>query len=480
MAGRREPRAADRGVVSVLSVFFVLLLLTFLAVSINLGRLMRTRGDLQHAADSAALAGVGNLDVKQTGGPPAGRTAADYDYSTPESTQGVAQSHALAFGVTSGVGQHPDLDPNTDVQYGFWHLRAADKCIFGPGNCPTGWEAAPPLANLIANGIDMFSVNAMQVSTHYALPTYLDGILGQGTTHMTVRSTAFGRRTRVPCALATAVSVCQIIDVIGGTGFTCPGGVLTKTFRNNETVHPDGLGRIDLVGKWDPGERIMRDFVRERDYAHCETDAGDMPPITEYRSGNGLMPGLTDSPQVPHANIQPVVDALAGVRTEDGTHHAGHCMLGQTFVVPVVRPDGINTPADCLNVCPPGPNTDPSAIPPPGCNPWPPMGQQRVVGFVNVTFTRLHCWHEAASPGRAWTQPVLTKDNCETETDTDPDHLGASLAADCSGLQSLTWGPVGSAETQFGLAIDAEITCDAPLGLPTSPTMTTFRPRLVR
>src|SRR3954447_26494220 len=158
MAGRRERRAADRGVVSVLSVFFVLLLLTFLAVSINLGRLMRTRGDLQHAADSAALAEVGSLDNKQTGGPRAGRTPADFDYSASDSTQGVARAHALAFGVTSGVGQHPDVDANTDIQYGFWHLRNTDRCMFGPGNCSAGWEAAPPIANLIANGIDMFSV----------------------------------------------------------------------------------------------------------------------------------------------------------------------------------------------------------------------------------------------------------------------------------------------------------------------------------
>src|SRR4029079_998085 len=115
---RPERRSADRGVVSVLSVFFVLLLLTFLAVAIHLGRLMRARGDLQHAADSAALAGVGSLDNKASGGPPAGRTAADFDGSST-SSQGVALAQSQAYTVAGGVGQRPTLAPATDLEYGF-------------------------------------------------------------------------------------------------------------------------------------------------------------------------------------------------------------------------------------------------------------------------------------------------------------------------------------------------------------------------
>src|SRR4051794_22830594 len=175
MSGRPE-RRADSGVVAVLSVFFVLLLLTILAVAINLGRLMQSRGDLQHSADSAALAGVGSLELKAVGGPSPGRSPADFDGTAP-SSQGLAQAIGQRYLIGSGVAQNPTVSTSSDIEYGFWHLRTGDDCIFGPGACATGWEAAPPVATLAANGIQMFAVNAVRVKTHYNLATYFDGVL---------------------------------------------------------------------------------------------------------------------------------------------------------------------------------------------------------------------------------------------------------------------------------------------------------------
>jgi hypothetical protein len=465
---RRERRAVDRGVVSVLSVFFVLLLLTFLAVSINLGRLLRSRGDLQHAADSAVLAAVESLDVKMAGGPSAGRAAGDFDPMSTWSVPDTAVQHAHAFTMMNGVGQVPSLDPVADVSFGFWHLRGPELCVFSAGSmCGPGWEATPGAP--ASNSFHMFAVNAVRASTHYPLPAYFGNFLGVGTTNMSARARAFGRRTRVPCAIASAVSVCQIIDLSGpGTGFTCPGGTINRTFVSNETVHPNALGRIDLVGQWDPAETFMRDYVREKDFRQCELDSTYMPAVNEYVAGDAMMPGETAEPR---ANIQPVIEALAGVSSDGGNHEPGRCLLGQKLVVPVVQPTGIETPGDCMNICPPGPSPPPGTVPT-GCIPWPSVGVQRVVGFVNITFTKLHCWHEAASPGKPWVQPPLTAGNCETQLDPDPDNLGSLLATTCSGDNGMAWAD------QAGLSVDAEITCDAPVGAPATPQLS-FRPRMV-
>jgi hypothetical protein len=467
-----ERRIADRGVVSVLSVFFVILLLTFLAVAINLGRLMRSRGDLQHAADSAALAAVGSLDIKAAGGPEPGRTAADFDTGSTTSVQGTAIQFAQTFTMMSSFGQKPIIDPTADLTFGFWHLRpAAEKCAFSSAtNCGPGWEPSP--VNPPTNLLHMFSVNTVILTAHYPLPPYFGNFLGIGTTTMTARSMAYGRRTRVPCAIPTAVSICQILDPV--SGFVCPGGTIHRTFVNNETVDPNALGRVDLINQWRPASQpLMRNYVRKRDFDHCSLDGSDTPPSTEYLPGDGLMPGATDSPPMPRANIQPVIDALAGVETEDGTHQANRCLLGRTLVVPVVQPAGIEVPGDCANLCPPGPN--PPTPPPGGCVAWPAMGVQRVVGFVNITFTTLHCWHEA--PAGGWAQPPLTADNCETQMDTDPAHLGDHLATTCSGFNTMPW------PSQAGMKVEADITCDAPEG-PLSPMggnlPQTMKPRLVR
>jgi len=479
MGRRRDPRIADRGVVSVLSVFFVLLLLTFLAVSINLGRLVRTRGDLQHAADSAVLAATESLDVKPAGGPLAGRTSADYDKLTAGSMPDVAARVAQAYTMMSSFDQTPTidgtLDPSSGLTYGFWHLRpAAEHCVFSTGtSCGPGWEAAP--ASPPGNAIHMFSVDAILFNGKYPLPPYFGSFLGVSNTNMTARATAYGRRTKVPCALPTAVSVCQLVDFWGpGTGFTCTPGVIHRTFVNNETTDPNAFGRVDLIDQWDPiGQALMRPYIRQRDFRHCLLDSADSPPTTEYLSGDGMMPGETDG--IPRGNIQPVVDALVGIETEGGGQQAGRCLLGKTLVVPVVQPIGVETLANCAiglsstTTCPAGPPPPGPGIPPPvpsPCIPWPATGVQRVVGFVNIKFTTIHC---AAPPGGG-PQPVLTEANCETNP--------TVWANKCSAPLNAPWAEQGV------ITVEADITCGPPSD-PLDATGTpipnqVFKPRLVR
>jgi hypothetical protein len=455
-------------VVSVLSVFFVLLLLTFLAVAINLGRLLRTRGDLQNAADAAALAAVGALDSGPTG-PDflARRILADFSDASTTSIQGKAVAIAQAHNMAAGVGQVAAIDPGTDVEFGFWHLRGPELCAFGAGTmCGPGWE--PPSADLKTNPVAMLTVNAARVTARYSLPSYFYNFLGVApSVNMTARATAYGRQTRTRCALPTAVSVCQLIGP-GGFGLDCSAGPINLTFVNAQdgvdSTHPQAFGRIDLINQWDPASDFgtMREYIRLRDFWHCERDDLDTPPTTEY------LPVVGQMPDVPRGNIQPVVDALAGIPTDGAGHQPGRCLLGQKLLVPVIKPIGIETAADCANICPAGPD-------PGGCTQWPATNQQRVVGFVNITFTALHCWHEASphpKPGAVFVQPTLTAANCETEMDNDPTNPGL-LASHCGGTNGMdpTW--------QAGLRVDAQITCDAPVG-PLGTTGTAILPRLVR
>jgi hypothetical protein len=494
MARRRERRRGDRGVVAVLSVFFVILLLTILAVSINLGRLTRTRGDLQHATDSAVTAAVESLDNKPAGGPVAGRTAADFD-SSPTATSSVpavAEGMAQHYLLMNSFGQIPTVAKDADLLYGFWHLRVPggfiptkDHCVFKAGNCDQGWEPGP--ADPSTNLVQAFAVNTIILTTHYSLPPYFGNFLMRGNTNMNARATAIGRRTKVPCAIPSAVSVCQIVDATGaGNGFVCPGGTLFKSFTSNEYMDPNALGRIDLVNQWNPASenpQFMRLYTRAEDFDHCMNDAATLPtPVTEYLSGDGLMPN------VERANLQPVVHALLGIQNDPpaGSQQAGRCLLGRTLVIPVVQPIGIQSPADCANVCqatnpvpsPPLPATAPAGVPG-GCIPWPATGVQRVVGFVNITFTAIHCWHETDYNGAGFVQPTITQANCYTALDTQPGFVGQNLANRCANLQGVDF-----MTQQALLRVDANITCDPPTdpfdvaGNPITGNL--LKPRLVR
>jgi len=59
-----SPRAASRGVVIIFLAFFMVVFLGFLALSLDIAKLMVTRTQLQNAADAAALAGASAIDIK--------------------------------------------------------------------------------------------------------------------------------------------------------------------------------------------------------------------------------------------------------------------------------------------------------------------------------------------------------------------------------------------------------------------------------
>lgn len=96
---RRQVRRDRRGAVVVLTAFFMVALLGLVALVVDLGYLMLARGQLQDAADSAALAGSAVLAQ----GPAA------------------ARAEAQRFASLNLVGKSPvSLDPNRDIVLGHW------------------------------------------------------------------------------------------------------------------------------------------------------------------------------------------------------------------------------------------------------------------------------------------------------------------------------------------------------------------------
>ncbi|HEY0710268.1 MAG TPA: Tad domain-containing protein, partial [Polyangia bacterium] len=127
---RRDP---ERGAVAVSAYLFMLVMLGLLALSLNTGILMDTRTELQTGSDSASLAAAGSLDGTMDGIARARSVAASY------SAQHRAFDETIA------------IDPDSDVIFGKWHLKASD-CT--DGDCFT--EMVPSTTNVA-------SINAVKV-----------------------------------------------------------------------------------------------------------------------------------------------------------------------------------------------------------------------------------------------------------------------------------------------------------------------------
>ena len=62
-APRKQAQRNERGVVIIWSAFFMILMLGFVALGIDVAKIMATRTELQNAADAAALAGASGLNL---------------------------------------------------------------------------------------------------------------------------------------------------------------------------------------------------------------------------------------------------------------------------------------------------------------------------------------------------------------------------------------------------------------------------------
>ena len=60
----RNVHKNERGVVIIWSAFFMIMMLGFVALGIDVAKIMATRTELQNAADAAALAGASGLNLE--------------------------------------------------------------------------------------------------------------------------------------------------------------------------------------------------------------------------------------------------------------------------------------------------------------------------------------------------------------------------------------------------------------------------------
>jgi hypothetical protein len=344
---------------------------------------------------------------------------------------------------------NPNVD-GPDFRLGFFHAKPPDqeRCIFTGGICNT-LNVDYPFEFKPAGAMDpyqQFAVNFVQVTARYQVPPILAGLTGFGTASMAATTFAAGRRQRVRCALPFAVSTCQTEE--GGPGvpgpplqeFSC--GDLppfTRSYVFNSQIEDPavggpillkGLSRVDLFGDGDPGPQSdYRDFVQDRtsDWA-CDTE-------TRVR-----LSGTAIAPLHKRTDLGPIINGLLGIPSTSGGVKTGDCGLGRLHVIPVIAAD---------EGCP-----DPN---------WPYADSAyhpRIVGFVNINFTRI---------------------NCKNSNPNNPndDLTAGSASCDDPAQAELCVGGPGDADK---LILFAEIHCSAPaaIGHPGQPPIPALSPRLVR
>ena len=237
-----HPRACDqrgrdpqRGAAAVSAFIFMLVMLGFLALSMNTGILMDTRTELQTASDFAALAAVGSLDGTTDG-------IAD--------ARGVAIAYSAehrAFGHAVGI-------VDASVVFGRWHLRAAD--------CPRG-ECFEPLA---VNDTNAPLINAVQVNNgrdntvNPSVDLPFGAFVGRSTSQVRSGAVAIGPGVgHVECSMPLVLAECRIRDGAGGDllcGADSPQFVFTD-------ANADAVGYVNFESKVSPSGTWTADYMKD-------------------------------------------------------------------------------------------------------------------------------------------------------------------------------------------------------------------------
>jgi hypothetical protein len=296
-------RDRQAGVVAVLAVFFILAMGAFLALSFNIGLLFKARGELQTAADSAALAAAEGLDGTLAG-LDAGRLT--------------AFSFAAAHDVT---GQPVRISDQADVRYGFWHFDD-ERCTYSNRGCARGFEEAPDptlrpfsiTAVLVGNGRDQ------DPNHNPPLPVIFGAFIARDRPFtLSARAVAVGRRARVDCALPVGLFECAD-DFLTSGELRCNGaGELDRPLVFTR-ANLDDLPRVNLLGDGNPNaDRVSAQILRNQaDCADEDFDTGS----TRFTTGGGT------------GTLRQVVDALLGF---DGDDQDGPCLVGATRTLPVLE-----------------------------------------------------------------------------------------------------------------------------------------------
>jgi hypothetical protein len=264
----RKFRDRERGVVAVLAAILIVMLGAFLALSMNMGMIVRTRGELQTAADSSALAGAKELDGLSTGISTA-RTVA-YNFAAQQALIGNSSDSTVK------------INSATDVKFGHWHFKT-ETCVFSGGTCtvPSGQSGVFEEATTFSGISDYAKVTAIKVADgrdgtadHNAvMQTVFSFFLGGATARVTGQATAVGRGARANCPLPFALPLCSLIN---GSAYAC--GTSQTLQMSNDT--DDNTGWLDLGLGYGTNTPGMRDSILNR----C---TGTPINTADYDVGNG-------------------------------------------------------------------------------------------------------------------------------------------------------------------------------------------------
>lgn len=182
----RAATALRRGAISVLAAFMLVILFAFMAMAIDIGRVMHKRTSMQNAADAAALAA--SLEITEAAAEAAANGQDPAAFSVAQARQ-MAYDVAFANGVT--------IDPANDVEFGRRSYNASS------GNWGITWGSQPynvVRVNAHRNNPDISAPNGK-------LPLAFGWAVGLASIDLNATATAFVEARDIVCVLDYSASM---------------------------------------------------------------------------------------------------------------------------------------------------------------------------------------------------------------------------------------------------------------------------------
>jgi Flp pilus assembly protein TadG len=236
---KRAGLSRRRGNFSVLFALVLLILVGFMAFTVDVGHWWLAREQLQNAADSAALAAVRSLDGLNN----------NNEFNT-------ATNEAITFSGYESSDRTPVSITSGDVQLGTWDFTAPKATAFQAGT------AYP------------YKVNAVQVTTHRTAAggnpvlNSFGAVLGTLTTDVKAVAVAVGGSPTMPCGFPIAVYDCSILD--SGGNLKCN---TTMQFASGQMQNAG----FTLLDNTNPTTPAMNCYIAGALHQPCPKNCGNVP-----------------------------------------------------------------------------------------------------------------------------------------------------------------------------------------------------------
>jgi Flp pilus assembly protein TadG len=182
MSASVERCQRQRGTVVVLFALLLPVLLGFIALVVDLGHGWLTRGQLQNAADSAALAGARDLNGMAT------------QYTLARASAQYYAAQHLANNTAVGLNLNAGNAPNGNIVLGNWDFLTN---AFTPDN----------------GSLPAYRVNAVKINTPtFAVPTWFATTFGINQENVVTSAIAVGGSPNASCGFPLVVPDCSILD----------------------------------------------------------------------------------------------------------------------------------------------------------------------------------------------------------------------------------------------------------------------------